>query len=451
MRNSHISLLSEYIQIDTTASAGNEEKGLLFMKSLAEKNGLFTLFLPTGYQKGNLLIALCEEDLLPFTEDQAAPFHEWTEPPIVLLSHVDVVSANAEDWEYPPFSGTIANGEIWGRGAIDAKQIGMTHLMAMINLKDTPLRYPVIQLITCEEETGSEKGLKEFLRQFPSLWENALVLNEGGGFPIEIRGKYFYLIETGQKGNASFTITTSSGNNKNPYLPSNESALNALKIAEKLHTFQLPGEQLSPSVHKMFASIAKESGIQNVSSEWQSVLSEFPLKYQRFFSALTKSTLTVTSFQGGKNRNELEGTYRLTVDARPLPHTNLNLFQEAVEQLISQYDAHATVEWHIPSQGYDQEIEETLCWLIEQALLNEQANILVVPFMTIGSNDGRYFQQAGAKVIGYCPMLPEMTFDKVLHLVHGVDERIAVKDFEFGIRQLTAILEQVNELSILRR
>lgn len=446
MSKSHIAWLSEYIQINTTAAAGNEEKALLYMKRLAEENGLFALYLPSAEQKGNLVIAIREDDLRPFQAASAA----FGSPPIVLLSHVDVVEATASDWQHPPFSGAIADEAVWGRGAIDAKQIGMSHLMAMISLKEKSFKHHIIQLITCEEETGSENGLKAFLKQFPSYWKGALVLNEGGGFPIEVEGQSFYLVETGQKGNTSFTVTTSVRKAGNPYMPNQTAAANAIEIAERISSYQFPAEQLPASVQTMFSLIGKQIGLE-ASSSWREVIERFPQKYQRFFSALTKSTMTVTGFQGGKKLGELKGAYRLTVDARPLPNMNEIVFKTVVEKLVRDIDPLAVIEWHPAYQGYDHPLDESLRWLIEQNLKQKDSALSVVPFMTIGSNDGRYFEQAGATVLGYCPMLPEMTFDRVLPLVHGVDERIGIQDFEFGIEQLTAILEPLTEASILRR
>lgn len=446
MSKSPIAWLSEYIQIDTTAAAGNEERALFYLKRLAEENGLFALYLPTAANKGNLVIALQEADLLPF-QTEASPFEH---PPVVLLSHVDVVEANGADWQHPPFAGAVADGTIWGRGAIDAKQIGISHLMAMIHMKGKSFDRPLIQLVTCEEETGSENGLKAFLKQFPSYWNRALVINEGGGFPIEVEGRSFYLIETGQKGNASFTITTSVPKIGNPYLPDQKAAANAIAIAEAISRYQFPAEQLPASVRTLFSSVAKAIGLDE-EADWRTVIEKFPDKYQRFFSALTRSTMTVTGFRGGKKQRDLNGAYRLTVDARPLPNMNAAVFKTVVEKLVRTIDPLAAIDWHPAYQGYDHSLDESLHWLIDQNLKEYDPALSAVPFMTIGSNDGRYFEAAGATVLGYCPMLPAMTFDRVLPLVHGVDERIGIPDFEFGIEQLTNILSQLNEASILRR
>lgn len=449
MSKPHISWLSKYIQFDTTANAENEEQALLFIKDLAERHHLYTLYLKTAENKGNLVIALREEDLLPLLKDHPISSETWSKPPIVLLSHVDVVGANPEDWEQPPFSGAVVDDEIWGRGAIDAKQIGMTHLMTMFDLQYQQINCPILQLITCEEETGSEYGLKAFLKQYPLLWQDALILNEGGGFPIEVEGHSFYLMETGQKGNTSFTVTTSAVVSANPYMPTNEAALKAFRISKAMTDFRLENEQLSPSVHDMFSQIAQSLDDKSLDKDWQTLIARFPKKYQRFFSALTKSTMTVTSIQGGKARKDMNGQFRLTVDSRPLPNTDATVIKKAVEDTIKQIDSAAEIEWHSPFFGYDQTIDPTLHLIIEDRLKESFPEAKTVPFMTIGSNDGRYFQQAGAKIVGYCPMLPHMTFDKVLPLVHGVNERISIKDYEFGITQLTAILKRLNETSNL--
>jgi acetylornithine deacetylase/succinyl-diaminopimelate desuccinylase-like protein len=443
-------LLSKYIQINTSTTEGNEKSGLLYMQRLAESRGLFTYFHETAPLKGNLIITLRKEDLQPFYDEVF--FHEdqrkgtsFPKEVMVLLSHVDVVDANPEGWVYPPFSGAIVEDVIWGRGAIDAKQIGIVHLLTMCKLKDLQPSQSIIQIITSEEEYGSENGLKKLLHDYPFLWKGATVWNEGGGFPIEINGKLFYLVETGQKGNMSFTVTIPRNASGNPYLPSNGTDLSAFRIVQSLSSLQVPGEQMQPSVSKMFDLMSRELQIRSESERYEELFGRIPDNYSRMFSAMTKTTFTVTSIRGGKQEKDLNGAYKISVDVRPLPDTELATVQGLVEQIVEAVEPSASIEWHSMNAGYDQELSEELRSLMQNILEEGGVQAVVVPFMTIGSNDGKYFHERQAKVLGYCPMTSEMTFDKVLPLVHGINERISVKDLEFGISQLTAIIGNLIE------
>ena len=447
MMNSVSTLLSDYIQIDTSTSNGNEKKGLLYLQSLAKSYGLYTFYHETTSTKGNLIISIREEDLQPFNDavydinnkHQGARF---SNPPTVLLSHVDVVDAEEKDWTHHPFLGAIVDGEIWGRGAIDAKQIGISHLLAMKNLKGMSLKQPLIQIITSEEESGSENGLKRLLSDFPFLWDDATVWNEGGGFLIEIESKLFYLVETGQKGNMSFTVQLSPKKSTNPYLPSNEVDLLTFLIIDSLKNLQLPDEELPVSVVEMLTLIANELKIDISSKNYKSILKNIPTKYNRMFSAMLKSTFTLTKISGGRKNTESKGQYKLAFDARPLPGTKTSSLIKLVQETVKNIDPTAVVDWISTNGGYDLGISEEMRIRLEECLKLSGVNACVVPFMTIGSNDGRYFQPFKATVLGYCPMTPDITFDQIIQRVHGVNERISVKDLEFGIDQLTMVLEK---------
>lgn len=450
MLKSPATLLSQYIQIDTSTTFGNEKSGLLFLQRVAESFGLFTYFHETAPSKGNLIITLSKEDLQPFYKEvyfksDQRMATQFSKEVVVLLSHVDVVDANPEDWTYPPFSGEIVEDEVWGRGAIDAKQIGITHLLTMNNLKEMDSSISLIQIITSEEEYGSENGLKRLLQEYPFLWEGATIWNEGGGFPIHIEDKFFYLVETGQKGNMSFTVTVPPRISTNPYLPSNETEISTFQIIEALHRIQVSNEDIPSSVSKMFSLMSNEMKITSSFGHKAEFLDKIPRNYNRMFSAMMRTTFTVTSVNGGKRHKDLKGHYEISVDVRPLPNTELSTVKSLVEQTITQIEPAATIEWIYMSKGYDRELPENMRKLLEETLQKNVVGALVVPFMTIGSNDGKYFNELNARVLGYCPMTTEMTFDRVLPMVHGVDERIATKELKFGIQQLTAILLKIME------
>ncbi|MEZ7172944.1 M20/M25/M40 family metallo-hydrolase [Sporosarcina sp. OR05] len=443
-------LLSNYVQINTSTSEGNEKSGLLYMQRLADSFGLYTYFHETAPSKGNLIIALREEDLQPFYDEvffydnqrKGTPFPQ---KPMVLLSHVDVVDANPDGWIYPPFSGKIVDDFIWGRGTIDAKQIGIVHLMTMKKLRGTKTSLSIVQVITSEEEYGSENGLKRLLRDYPFLWKDAIVWNEGGGFPIEVGGTFFYLVETGQKGNMSFTLTIPRKPSGNPYLPSNEAELSAFRIAQSVAALQVPQEQMQPSVSTMFELMERKLGISSKTEGFEELFDLIPEKYNRMFSAMVKTTFTVTSICGGKQVKESNGAYTISVDVRPLPDTDLATVKNLVEQKVKSIQPSALINWHAMNAGYDQTLDEKLRLLLQEKLEKSGVEAVVVPFMTIGSNDGKYFKEKHAEVLGYCPMTSEMTFDKVLPLVHGMDERISIKDLEFGISQMVEIMESLIE------
>src|SRR5690625_2913310 len=238
--------LSELIQIDTSNPPGNEMEAIHYVRKIAEQNGLYVKIQETAVNRGNIIISL------------EPAYHQ----PIILLSHVDVVPAQAEDWEVPPFSGKVMKEELRGRGTIDAKQLTITHLMTLILLKrnDIQLSKNIIMVATSDEENGSEFGLLSLLKQDPNLFKHATVFNEGGGFPVVIDDNKYYLVEMGQKGTAHIRLTFPGEQALNPYMPNNSSIQDSVQVINRFlhHSIKEPIPQVTTA---MFQKISKVLGI----------------------------------------------------------------------------------------------------------------------------------------------------------------------------------------------
>src|SRR5512139_3757624 len=115
-----VDLLCRYIQINTINPPGNELAGALFLKEVLKKNGIAAKLYESDKGRGNLITS--------FRGNSHAI------PEILLLHHIDVVPVEEDKWEHPPLSGSVIDGEIWGRGALDCKSLGIMQLMAFVLL-----------------------------------------------------------------------------------------------------------------------------------------------------------------------------------------------------------------------------------------------------------------------------------------------------------------------------
>lgn len=418
--------LSELIQIDTSNPPGNEMEAIHYLENIAEQNGLCVKVQETAVNRGNIIIS-CEP-----------AYHQ----PIILLSHVDVVPAQAEDWEVPPFSGKIMNEALWGRGTIDAKQLTITHLMTLILLKrnDVQLSKSLIMVATSDEENGSEFGLLSLLKQDTTLFKNATVFNEGGGFPVVINENKYYLVEMGQKGTAHIRLTFPGEQALNPYMPNNSSIQDAVQVIDRFlhHSIEEPIPQVTTA---MFQKISNDLGIEKPHDHTQSFERFFvhiPDHLKNMFQSMTKTTFALTKWQGGRKHN---GDTVIDIDCRPLPHVDENVLQTYVENILAGIDVKAEIVSF--SQGFETNINESMLNVLEEELQKDIHDAKVVPFMTIGANDARHLLPYRSQVYGYCPMLPNMTFDKVIKMVHGVNEKIPLASFIFGIKNMYYILERI--------
>ncbi|TCJ02460.1 M20/M25/M40 family metallo-hydrolase [Cytobacillus praedii] len=415
--------LSRLIQINTSNSLQNEMEAIRFLVEIAERNGLYTKVHQTGENRGNVVISLKPD------------YHE----PIILLSHLDVVPANDEDWKVPPFSGEIIDDVMWGRGTIDTKQLTITHLMVLLLLKrnNITINKDVIMVATSDEENGSQFGLIPFLEDYPYLFKNTFVFNEGGGFPILIDENIYYLCELGQKGLAKVKITAKNDVTSTPYLPNNSALQISIKIIE---AFQSPEiiERIPSSTNTLFSTIAFDKGISFSDKDFETFMKIIPSSYVSLFRAMAKSTFSITKWDGGKKHSTAGKKYEMYLDCRPIPSVTRDLFKEMLREILGDLP----VEYEILSfsQGYESQINQTHLAIFEEEVKKEVPHAKVVPFLSIGGSDSRHLNSLGSQIYGYCPMLPDMTFDKVITMVHGVNERIPLESLRFGIQNMYNIL-----------
>ena len=194
--------LRDYLRIDTTNPPGGERQSAAFLASILHRAGIptRTFFTPEG--RASLYARL-----------PATVAGQGSATSLVLLHHMDVV-APGPGWTVDPFGGTVAEGRLWGRGAVDAKSLGIAHLAALIDLQRsrTPRHRDVVFLAVADEESGGAQGTGWLLDHHPELFEDvAAVLNEGGA-NLVLRGNLqWWGIEVAQKRPLWLEVTATAG------------------------------------------------------------------------------------------------------------------------------------------------------------------------------------------------------------------------------------------------
>ncbi len=418
MKREPAELLKDLVRINTTNPPGGEAKLLTLLEDIFNKEEIAFVRQETAPGRGNLLA------WLPAAKENAGP-------PLVLLSHVDVVGAQAEQWRLPPFEAQEEDGYIYGRGTVDTKQLTVMELAAFLALKEAggSLSRPVVFLATSDEESGSTYGLQWFLehpvtaggRTFygRELFTDSDVISEGGGFPIRIGEKEFYLCESGQKGCGVVEFTVKARKAKGPFFGSGDGMERAMGLVEDIGKRELPGTVLETvrRFEEKLAGAALSPGM------------------ERIRTAMKHNTMTVTMVSG-KNVNEV----KVTCDVRLLPGFDREWLEGILRDLCARWDC----EYRIISlgQGYESRAEGGLAAILEEAtkeaLEGTGTEAELLPFVSMGSSDGRLLVDTGARVYGYSPVLSwDMTFDSAVAMVHGINERIHRDSLAFGCRVLT--------------
>jgi len=180
-------LLQKLIHFDTTNPPGNEADCIGYIDSLLKNAGIRTTILAEDPARPNLIARLsgC-----------------GNAPPLLLYAHIDVVSTENQIWQYPPFEGRVADGCVWGRGALDDKGGAAMSLCAFLKAKDENLPLPgdVVLAILCDEETGGDFGAKFLVENHPDQFAGiTYAIGETGGFTFYIDGHKFYPIMVTEK------------------------------------------------------------------------------------------------------------------------------------------------------------------------------------------------------------------------------------------------------------
>jgi acetylornithine deacetylase/succinyl-diaminopimelate desuccinylase-like protein len=415
-------LLQNLIRFDTTNPPGNEALLMEYIDSLLTAAGFETAFIAKDPTRPNLLTRLKGKG---------------EAPPLLLYGHADVVTAANQNWTYPPFEGRIADGFVWGRGALDMK-CGLAMMIASLLRAKAENLQPAGDIIfcaMCDEETGGNYGAKFLVEEHPEIFKDVkYAVSEFGGYTMYIDGRKFYLVQVAEKQNCCVEMTFH-GPGGHGSVPVKDSAMSKMgKVLVALNEHRLP-VHISPVTEKMIRIIA--SHLPSPSSTYfnqlldpaltDEILEVIKDKTGNFFDPLLHNTVNAIIVKGGERINVVPGEVTLYLDGRILPgFTDKDLISE-LRQIagegcnikITMYEA---VKSHIDLKLFD---------MLADILKQKEPECIPIPIVIGASTDAKQLAKLGIQTYGYLPIdLPE-GFDFMKH-VHAADERIPVKSLYSG-------------------
>jgi len=373
------------------------------------------------------------------------------EPPIVLLSHVDVVPVDAEAWTRDPFAAELVDGVVWGRGAVDMKGMVAMELSVMLALARSPSgrRRDVIFAAVADEEAGGAFGAGHWAATRPDLFSDAsgrraaVALNEVGGYSMSIGGRRVYGIQVAEKGIA-WTRMRSTGTTGHGSMPHPDNAAVKLAAAVTLLAAAPRPARLTPVVEAFLRVVGLGSVADRVragdeagaGAALEAAVADPVLR--RSVSAMLRDTVTTNMIHAGKKMNVIPGSGEAQVDVRTLPGTDQPTLLAELQATVGDL---ADVESVITLPAVEAPSDAPIVGLMRDALLRADPDALVAPMMITPGTDAKALATLGIPTYGFAPLRLDADVP-FLSLFHGHDERVPVSALRFGLPVLHEVVSR---------
>ncbi len=419
-------LLSEYVQIPSVS--GSEKEAGEFLEAFCRENGLYTRVFTDREDSYNFAASL-------YPLDQ-------NKPNIIFLTHIDVVPPGDEDgWTYPPFSGKIADGMVWGRGAIDNKAMGVMQVLAILEYtalaRETDLPYNVSLLAVSGEETGGDMGARIIAYEFLEELNPVVVFGEGGagisGLLPSLPDMVVFGIEVEQKRRMFLEITSGATTSGHGSIPRKRYATREVVSASNALIEAIPAISVSPSVSEsMYRLSYYERGI--IKRAMKNIDFLAPL-FGRFIredpivASMVTNTMALTSLSSAEGAyNQIPADARAVFDCRLLPATCEDEFLEEIKRIVSPWEVNINVLSSSPPAPVSP--QGMFYHALEESLFSVFGEIEVIPFLFVAINDNRFFRRRGIPSYG---LLPAIMPEELMESIHYFDERFPVESLNKGI------------------
>lgn len=419
--------LRDYIRIDSSTREGSEQ-ALGFLRDQLHGEGISTQWIvsPQGVPSLYARIEARKE----------------SKESIVLLHHADVVAAG-DGWTHGPFDADISDGNVYGRGSLDDKSLGIAHLEAFLaaNRSLESLTRDLVLLVVTDEEEGGSQGSKWLLEAHPELFDGVVaIFGEGGINRVHGDSLAWWGIEVAQKRPLWLRITAKGR-------PGHGSTLNLHTAPHRLiralnRLLERPLDfRATPEVRLYLESIApyESKGLQRLVANLDEILNS-PHPETKMLPGIPNyflDSIQVNMLQAGQQPNVAPETATASIDIRLLPDTDEKQFLDDVRSRLGEevevkviLEAPRVEPSHVSGPGFE---------CIAQALARQAP---VVPAFIPGITDSRYFRQHQLPAYGFSPF---KLGGASLKGIHGIDEQIPIEDFEAGVATMLAVVQSCSE------
>jgi acetylornithine deacetylase/succinyl-diaminopimelate desuccinylase-like protein len=359
-------------------------------------------------------------------------------PGLLVHGHLDVVPASAPDWRRDPFSGEIADGCVWGRGAIDMKDMDAM-MLAVVQQRLREGRPPardIVLAFTADEEAGGTWGARWLVDHHPDLFEGVTeAVSEVGGFSITLGRQRLYLLQAAEKGLAWMRLTARGTAGHGSMIQPDNAVTELAEAIGRLGRHEWP-TRLIPSVRAFLEGACDALGIEFIPNDPGQALSKIgPIS--RVIGATLRNTVNPTVLRAGNKVNIVPQTATAEVDGRFLPGYEEEFYAELDRVLgpgVTREMIYTDIALETTPAG-------DLYTAMTGALLAQDPDARVIPYCFSGGTDGKSFSRLGLRCFGFTPLRLPADLD-FSGMFHGVDERVPVEALRFGVRVLDGFLDR---------
>lgn len=365
---------------------------------------------------------------------------DQSRPGLILHGHIDVVPADSKDWSVDPFSGEIKDGFIWGRGAVDMKNIDAMILACVRSWKKHKIIPPrnILIIFFADEEASGTFGSRWLVKNRPDLFTGySQAVSEVGGFSVTITGDHrLYLIEAAQKGILWLRLTAQGSAGHGSFVNPDNAVTKISEAVARIGNYQWP--QLETKTGEVFfRKIAELTGEIYNPKNYEDLLKHLGPAV-KMLGATIQNTANPTMLEAGYKANVIPQTASAVIDGRFLPGYEAQLF-ETIKELAGD---DIEIEFVAKDIALEVDFSGKLVEAMAAAIATQDPDGIPVPYLMSGGTDNKALSELGITGYGFSPLKLPKDLD-FFALFHGVDERVPIDGLKFGVRVMYEFLENV--------
>ncbi|MYR40859.1 M20/M25/M40 family metallo-hydrolase [Streptomyces sp. SID5910] len=359
-------------------------------------------------------------------------------PALLIHGHTDVVPANADDWTHHPFSGEVADGCVWGRGAVDMKDMDAMTLAVVRDRMRSGRKPPrdIVLAFLADEEAGGTYGARHLVDHHPHLFEGVTeAISEVGGFSFTVNEqRRLYLIQTAEKGMHWMKLTVAGTAGHGSMIHRDNAITELSEAVARLgrHTFPV---RVTKTTRAFLDELGDALGTDLDPENMEGTLARLG-GIAKLIGATLSNTANPTQLGAGYKVNVIPGEATAHVDGRFLPGHE----EEFLADLDRILGPHVRREDVHSDKAVETTFDGALVDAMQSALVAEDPAAKAIPYMLSGGTDAKSFDDLGIRGFGFAPLKlpPELDF---AGMFHGVDERVPVDGLKFGVRVLDRFID----------